>query len=1595
MELDLASLPTLTVVQLRGLPATTNLRKEILIKSLTAWAEAQEVETEEAPEEEPKEDDANSNHSGEERHQTPSEEEEERSSLDTVTRGRPKASGRKRVLSGGENPSIRERELEAQLAYIALEADKLALEKKKWASKEKKDGSSEKETEVSLGGGFAPRLPKGVVPAYVEGDDIDKWLGAFERALQMRKVKPQYWGSLLWELVPNSGRDRLLTMSGEDADSYPSMKSCLTKKFGLTPEQYRLKFRDTQKTSTQSWVEFVDISVKALEGWIQGNRVSTFEGLYNLIMREHLLTNCVQERLRQYLVDSRLTNPRELGEAADDWLRTRVNQRPPGGDQKKGGHGSSQGKNQGKDDKKPKESSQESPKTSQGGGAPSQFTFKGKGYQGKNFDPAKAGKFQELAKAGKCFDCYQPGHKRGDAICTKKPPTGGQSQGIASVGLGVEVGPGVESGYTEVTLVSVGGVDIATMATLPPIMQRYRQRPKVNGTEVEALRDTGASVTMVAEKLVSPEQVLPGVFHQVTYADTRTKLHPMAMVSLEWGGVTGPKKVAVAPALPVECLLGNDLEASEWSEVERRVHAKMLDLPEWVCAVTRSQAAQQGNAGHLDPGTMGQASKKKRKGTGSGLPAPTSTEGQEESNPEGEDLNSEGGTPSLQTLPDLAELQGAGGPTREDLCQGQRECPTLEGLRQTAARQEQGDTSGTHKVYWEDGVLYTEARTLKEGATRRVVVPQKYREFLLTLSHDIPLAGHLGQTKTWNRLVNHFFWPEMSEKVREFCSSCVTCQASGKTGGKPKAPLIPLPVVGTPFERVGIDIVGPLDPPTASGNRYIVVVVDHATRYPEAIPLRTITAPTVARALLGVFTRVGFPKEVVSDRGTNFMSAYLKAMWEECGVTYKFSTPYHPQTNGLVERFNKTLKGMIMGLSDKLRRRWDVLLPCLLFAYREVPQKGVGFSPFELLFGHPVRGPLCLVRESWEKPLKEAKENVLDYVLGLRSRMAEYMKKASRNLEASQELMKLWHDQKATMPEYHPGQLVWVLEPMAPRALQAKWTGPYPILEKKGEVTYLVDLGTPRNPHRILHVNRMKPHQDRADMTMLMVTDEGKEEEGEPLPDLLSSKEKDGSVEGVVLSPKLTDQQQQDCKQVLGQFASLFSLTPGLTNWCVHDVDTGDSLPVKNKLYRLSDQVKANIKAEVAKMLDLKVIEPSDSPWSSPVVLVPKANPQGGKKELRFCVDYRGLNAVTRTDAHPIPRADELIDRLGAAKFLSTFDLTSGYWQIALSPRAKERSAFSTPEGHFQFKVMPFGMKNAPATFQRLVNRVLSGLESFSAAYLDDIAVFSSTWRDHLVHLKEVLQALLQAGLTIKASKCQIGQSSVVYLGHLVGGGHVQPLQPKIQTILDWEAPKTQTQVRAFLGLTGYYRRFVQNFGTIVAPLTELTSKKQPKKVIWTPECQKAFDTLKQAMCSAPVLLAPDYSKEFVVQTDASEEGIGAVLAQVNEEGHDHPVAFISRRLLPREKKWSAIEREAFAVVWSLKKLRPYLFGTHFRVQTDHRPLRWLMQMRGENPKLLRWSISLQGMDFTVEHRPGTAHANADGLSRFFHLADEDYQGVG
>ncbi|KAJ1121077.1 hypothetical protein NDU88_009205 [Pleurodeles waltl] len=303
----------------------------------------------------------------------------------------------------------------------------------------------------------------------------------------------------------------------------------------------------------------------------------------------------------------------------------------------------------------------------------------------------------------------------------------------------------------------------------------------------------------------------------------------------------------------------------------------------------------------------------------------------------------------------------------------------------------------------------------------------------------------------------------------------------------------------------------------------------------------------------------------------------------------------------------------------------------------EVPQKALGFSPFELIYGHPVRGPLSLVKEALEKAPSKPPQDLFSYMLALRNQTARFRSLAQENLEARQEDMKHWYDQNTTLVEVQPGQKVWVMAPVEPRVLQDKWTGPFEVVEHKSGVIYLVNLQTPRNPLRVLHVNRLKAHFERTELSMLLATDDGVEEESEPLPDLLSAGEKDGSVEGVNLSCSLTAEQQRDCRQVLGQFTSLFSLIPGVTHLCTHDVDIGDSTPIKQKVYRVTDKVRAIIKDEVSKMLTLGVIEHSSSLWASPVVLVPKAAAPVATPEIRMCMATGVLLRSLKLTRTPFP----------------------------------------------------------------------------------------------------------------------------------------------------------------------------------------------------------------------------------------------------------------------------------------------------------------------------------------------------------------------
>lgn len=312
-----------------------------------------------------------------------------------------------------------------------------------------------------------------------------------------------------------------------------------------------------------------------------------------------------------------------------------------------------------------------------------------------------------------------------------------------------------------------------------------------------------------------------------------------------------------------------------------------------------------------------------------------------------------------------------------------------------------------------------------------------------------------------------------------------------------------------------------------------------------------------------------------------------------------------------------------------------------------------------------------------------------------------------------------------------------------------------------------------------------------------------------------------------------------------------------------------------------------------------------------------------GKKDgsLRLCVDYRRLNAVTKNDPYPMPRVEDLLDKLGKANYLSTLDLAKGYYQVPVRDQDRDKTTLS-PHEKYRFRTMPFGLKGAPTTFQCLMDQILEAFQTCAACYIDDIVIFSTSWQEHLNHLATVFNRLEEEGLTLKAKKCQLAMVSCGFLGQ------VQPDQAKVAAVRDFVRPRTKRDVRAFLGLAGYYRRFLPNFSAITACLSDLTKSAAPTVVTWTPDCETAFTQIKNALAVSPVLSSPDYDRPFIVQTDASERGLGAVLSQTTDQGDDVPIAYYSRKLQPRETRYSSIEKECLAIVAGLQHFQPYLIWT-------------------------------------------------------------------
>ncbi|GFO29996.1 hypothetical protein PoB_005650100 [Plakobranchus ocellatus] len=549
--------------------------------------------------------------------------------------------------------------------------------------------------------------------------------------------------------------------------------------------------------------------------------------------------------------------------------------------------------------------------------------------------------------------------------------------------------------------------------------------------------------------------------------------------------------------------------------------------------------------------------------------------------------------------------------------------------------------------------------------------------------------------------------------------------------------------------------------------------------------------------------------------------------------------------NGLVERFNATLKTCIRRLCSEQPRQWHRYINPLLFAYREVPQESTHFAPFELLYGGLCAGPMHILRELWTKEIEEPDvKSSYEYVLNLRERLDDTLKIAREELEKAQGRQKHYYDRTSKRRKFSVGEKVLVLLPTDSIKLLIRWKGPFEIVATVGINDYRINMG---GKEKTFHANLLKGY---------IVRD-------------------------------------QDASQA-----------------------TTDERPPSSS---------------------------SAIPAASVTVI-------------------------------------EDLEGYGEVQNFSKIDLSKGYWQIPIRKEDIPKTAFVTMDCHYEFLRMPFGMMNSGATLTRAVKKLLCGMDNV-VDYIDDLLIHTKTWEAHVKTQSELFKRLQEANFTVRPLKCLLGSRTVDFLGHSLRRGSIGLKDENVEKVRNAPRPKTKREVRAFLGLLGYYKESVPNFAAVSAPLSDLVRKGQPNVVIWGDSQERAYNLLKVAVTSKPVLQLPDINKKFVLRTDASDRGLGAALMQDNE-GTLFPVDYASKELTDRERKYSVTEREALVIVWGVKKFSLYLYRTVFTLQKDHGALQFLNAAKFDSPRIMRWALALQVYNFDVQYIKGSENVGADYLSR-------------
>ena len=1073
--------------------------------------------------------------------------------------------------------------------------------------------------------------------------------------------------------------------------------------------------------------------------------------------------------------------------------------------------------------------------------------------------------------------------------------------------------------------------------------------------------DTGAERTLVRADFVPSTAYTGDTVGLETWRGNDASNHKLARLTIQVGEVEVLSTVAVVEQMDCPALLGSDLGEAMTRQLMTAVIAKLdeesklVHGPEQVRVITRAQSKRIAAEEKEDDLASAQSEC---------LPVALNEVFDFPDSYFESDMACDVTVEPFKESSEWPEVDRVELPLPDIGCDGmrlgeeQKSDSTLSKLWQKGENKEKGYT-------FDQGVLVHHTSDGVDDLVVRVVLPVSRRQQVLKMGHSNSIAGHFGVKKTHAKISRHFMWPGLWSEVKAYVRTCEGCQLAAKQH-KSRAPLQPLPCVGEPFQKVAFDLVDPL-PRTTSGYKYLLTAMCLFTKFPVAVPLKRVDNPTVLDAMMDMFSVYGFPKELLTDQGSVFTSRLTHLMCKTFDIVKIRTSPYHPQSDGALERWHACLKGMIKRAGGKLSE-WDRQLKYLLFAYRDTPHCVTGFSPFSLMYGRDVRGPLHFLKTAWLEGEVDVC-SVGDWLVSVKAKMGELAEIVSDRELKAKATMKSFYDRSASVKTFQEGDMVLVKKPVLSGKMQCAWAGPFEVERCVSPVTYALKLPGRSNKAKVVHCNLLKEWHTPADVLHRVMVVREEESESESSPGLRL-----GRGDFV---PSVAEQAMLDA--VLEEYRGVLCDIPGRTVAAELSIRTGDSVPVRSHPYRVPPKWKDVVKVQLDQLLALGIIEPSSSPWSSSLVIVSKKD--GG---VRTCVDYRAVNAVTEPDPYQMPLIEEILDMLASAVFISKVDLTKGFHQIPILKEDCPKTSFCTPWGKFQFKYMRFGLRNGPAVFQRLMDNLLHRDKEYSQVYIDDIAVFSGTWEEHCQHIGVVLSRLKEAGLTANTSKCQWAQTQVEFLGHIVGKGKVSPAELKVKVVADYQLPQTKKAVRQFLGLTGYYRRFIPNFSEHSFHLTEATRKTAPERIVYSDVLNDEFLYLKSVLCSVPTLTLPVPADSFVLQTDASGIGLGAVLSVLRQEV-EYPVAFFSKKLLPRERKYSASELEALAVVVAVGHFEAYLITHPFTIVTDHKALTFLNSAQHRNGRLARWAMKLQPFTFSIRYRPGSLHINADSLSRMFY----------